>query len=463
VIHGLQFRLILAFVLVVVVTISAVFVFVAWTSWKQIQQYEERNIAVRTERAKFVLVRFYQSNGSWDGIQPLVEQLGTMEEERIVLVSTGGVVVADSEREVIGKKYQSSQGGIPLYLPIIRLPFRGYDSSDNSQASPDPANLFGTLYISPHNTPDTLTILLSSYINRFLLWGGIIAIALSVIIAFLLSRRILSPIRALTGTARKLGRGDFSERVQVKDRGEVGDLARTFNSMADDIERTEKLRRNMVADVAHEIRTPLSNVAGYLEAIRDDVIKPEPAIISSLSEEVDLLSRLVNDLQVLALADAGELGLVRQGEDMTQLIEQAIKAIQIKAADKGLKITTEIAPELPPVNIDYHRISQVLHNLLANAIAHTPSGGNIAVSAARSGQWVEVSVTDNGEGIPAEDMPNIFERFYRVDKSRSRPGGGSGLGLTIAKRMVEAHGGTITVQSEKGKGSRFSFTIPVES
>jgi signal transduction histidine kinase len=215
--------------------------------------------------------------------------------------------------------------------------------------------------------------------------------------------------------------------------------------------------------IFHEIRTPLSNVAGYLEAIRDDVIKPDPATIASLSEEVDLLSRLVNDLQVLALADAGELTLVRQGEDIAQLIDQSLKAIRIKAAEKGVDLSAEIAPDLLPVNIDYHRISQVLHNLLANAITHTPSGGKVVVSAGRKDQGVEVSVTDNGEGIPAEDLPNMFERFYRVDKSRSRPGGGSGLGLTIAKRMVEAHGGTIAVQSDLGKGSRFSFTIPIEA
>jgi methyl-accepting chemotaxis protein len=210
VIHRLQFRLILAFVLVIVVTIAAVFVFVAWTTWKQIQQYEERNIQVRTERAKFVLSRFYLSSGSWEGIQPLVEQLSTMEEERIILVGTDGLVAADSEQQVTGKRYQTSQNGISLYLPVIRSPFNRPDTFTDSENLPDPANLFGTLYIIPKNQPDTLTILLSSYINRFLLWGGIIAIALAIFIAFFLSRRILSPIRALTGTARRLGQGDFS-------------------------------------------------------------------------------------------------------------------------------------------------------------------------------------------------------------------------------------------------------------
>jgi signal transduction histidine kinase len=462
VIHGLQFRLILSFILVIVITICAVFIFVAWTTWNQIKLYEQQTTEIRTGRAKMVLTRYYVANRGWDGIQPVIEQLSTMEEEHIVLVGTDDVVVADSQAELVGKTYQTSAAGIPLYFAVSRFPFERALPRPGDAPAPETTYLCGTLYITPQNPPNTLAIVLSSSINRFLLWSGILAIAVAVILAFLLSRRILQPIRALTITARKLGLGDFSQRVQVKDKGEVGELARTFNSMADDIERTEKLRRNMVADVAHELRTPLSNVAGYLEAIRDGLVQPDTATIASLSEETDLLSRLVNDLQILALADAGQLNLMRQGESLIQLIEQSVKALQIKATEKGLNLSASLSPDLPPVNIDYHRISQVLHNLLANAITHTPSGGNITVTAQNQGQWVEVNVTDNGEGIPAEDMGNLFERFYRVDKSRSRPGGGSGLGLTIAKRMIEAHGGIISVKSELGKGSTFTFTLPVE-
>jgi signal transduction histidine kinase len=461
VIHSLQLRLVLAFLLVIVVTTGSVFSFIAWTTWKQIQQYEERTGQLRTQRATFVISRFYlANNGNWSGIQPLIEQLGTMEEERIILVDANNITVADSQGDLLGKEYRTSEEGIPLYFPVIRVPFSGPASSNPT--APNPRNLFGTLYIYPQNSPNALTILLSSYINRYLLWGGLIAIAIALIITFILSRRILSPIRALTTTAKRLGQGDFSQRVHVKDRGEVRELAETFNSMASDIERTEKLRRNMVADVAHELRTPLSNVAGYLEAIRDDVIKPDIAVIASLSEEVDLLSRLVDDLQELALADAGELKLIRQPEDLSQLIEQSIKAIQIKLKDKGLEVSVDITDSLPLVNIDYHRISQVFRNLLANAITHTASGGKITVSARPENKWVRVSIEDTGEGIPPGDLPNMFERFYRVDKSRARAAGGSGLGLTIAKRLVEAHGGTISVKSELGKGSCFSFTIPVE-
>jgi signal transduction histidine kinase len=287
------------------------------------------------------------------------------------------------------------------------------------------------------------------------------AVAIAVAITFFLSRRILAPVKALTSAAKRLGRGDFSQRVQVKDRSELGELGRAFNAMTSDLERTEKLRRNMVADVAHELRTPLSNVRGYLEAIRDGVIKPDANTIRSLSEEAMLLSRLVDDLQDLALAEAGELKLVCQTEDVSELVNQTVATVQAQATAKGLSVSIDLSDRLPPVNIDYHRISQVLRNLLENAVAHTAKGGSITVAAKPQDNWVEVSVTDTGEGIPADDLPNIFERFYRVDKSRARATGGSGLGLTIAKRLVEAHGGKIKVQSELGKGSRFSFTIPV--
>ncbi|MEA3254097.1 MAG: ATP-binding protein, partial [Chloroflexota bacterium] len=247
---------------------------------------------------------------------------------------------------------------------------------------------------------------------------------------------------------------------QVKDRSEVGELAQTFNSMAGELEKAEQLRRNMVADIAHELRTPLSNIRGYLEAVRDGVVKPDVDTIQSIDEEAVLLSRLVDDLQELSLAEAGELKLVRQSENIAELIKQTVAAVQAQAVARGVSVSIDLPDELPAVNIDSRRISQVLRNLLENAVAHTDKGDTITVIARQQGGWIEIAVIDTGEGIPADDLPNIFERFYRVDKSRTRATGGTGLGLTIARRLVEAHGGKIEVQSEPGKGSRFSFTVP---
>jgi signal transduction histidine kinase len=289
-----------------------------------------------------------------------------------------------------------------------------------------------------------------------------VAITIALVITFFMSRKILAPIKALTVTAQQLGKGEFSRRIEIQDKGELGKLAHAFNSMASDLEQVEQLRRNMIADAAHELRTPLSNVRGYLEAISDGVITPDDNIIRSLDEEVMLLSRLVDDLHELSLAEAGELKLERQREDIDRLVKQITTAIQPQISEKGLLLAIDVPDKLPPVNIDSHRIGQVLRNLLKNAVVHSNRGDSITITARQQTDQIEVSVIDTGEGIPDEDLTKIFERYYRIDKSRTRASGGSGLGLTIARRLVEAHGGNIRVESTPGKGSCFTFTVPVD-
>jgi signal transduction histidine kinase len=360
------------------------------------------------------------------------------------LVGVNGTVIADSQGELLGKNYTDSPDS-PIELYWFTALLGKVYISLNPEAEP---------YIAPFRR-------LSTSINRSLLLGGSLAIVIALLLTFILSRRMSSPIGVLAKAARRLGQGDLSQRVQLQGKGEVEMLAQAFNSMAADLEHAEQLRRNLIADVAHELRTPLSNIQGYLEAIRDRVMKPNAATIRSLNEEAALLSRLVNELQELSLAEAGELKLVYQAEDITKLLKQAVTPWQPKVAAKEISLSLDLPDNLPLVNIDWQRVNEVLHNLLENAVAYTHKGGTINVAAITQGDWVEVCVSDTGEGIPAEDLPHIFERFYRVDKSRARATGGSGLGLTIAKRLVEAHGGKITVQSELGKGSRFSFTLPI--
>ena len=230
--------------------------------------------------------------------------------------------------------------------------------------------------------------------------------------------------------------------------------------MATELEQAEERRRNLIADVTHELKTPVSDIRSYLEAIHDGLMQPTQSNLDSVYEDIILLSRLINDLQLLALADAGELNLVYQPDNIAPVITGAVASVQPRANIKGVSLKVALPETLPPVEIDSQRISQVLYNLLDNALRHTPPGGEITVAAIEKNGSLEVSVSDNGEGIPEEDLPHMFERFYRVDKSRAKATGGNGLGLTIAKRLIEAHGGKISVQSELDKGSRFSFTIP---
>ncbi|MFC2011329.1 sensor histidine kinase [Chloroflexota bacterium] len=464
-IHNLRFRLLVAFTLVILVAVGAVYFFVSHTAGGEIRRYSEQNEHVRFSRVGFELYRYYREYGRWEGIQPDVEQWGSLYGRRIILTNASGTVVADSEGELLGQQYHPDVPG--RRLSVTREEGTTgmlYISPELPSEFPSPLEEGSSMvpYISlkpPPGFPSPLS--LYQAVGRFLLWGALLAVAIALLFTFFLSRPIIAPVKTLTLAARRLGQGDLSQRVQFKDEGEMKQLAQAFNSMASDLERTEKLRRNMVADAAHELRTPLSNIGGYLEAIHDGVVAPDTATIHSLHEEVILLSRLVDDLQELALADADELKMVPKAENIAESIHQAVAGMRVQAAAKEMSLSIDLPGKLPEVNIDAHRISQVLRNLLENAIAHTGNGGSITVAAKKHDNWIKVSVTDNGEGIPAEDLPNIFERFYRVDKSRARATGGHGLGLTIAKRLVEAHGGKIEVNSEPGRGSSFNFTLPV--
>jgi len=255
--------------------------------------------------------------------------------------------------------------------------------------------------------------------------------------------------------------GDLSQRVVNLPDDEIGELGHAFNSMADALARAENLRRNMVSDVAHELRTPLTNIRGYLEALRDGVVQPNSAVVDSLYEEALTLNRLIDDLQEISLADAGQLKLEPRMVAVAPLIERVLNAMQAEAAAKKIALASDVPADLPAVSADPERVGQVLRNLLANALAYTPEQGSVSVSARSAGACVEVSIVDTGIGVAPEDLLLVFERFYRVDKSRARQTGGTGLGLAIVKNLVEAHGGRVWAQSTPGAGSTFTFSLPV--
>lgn len=467
--HSLTFRLMASFALVIIVVLGTVFFFTYQTTRGEISRIGERLQTAQDRRVETELARYYQFAKTWDGVQPQLVQWSNLYNLRIILTDNAGIVLADSDGKLTGTQYTSKEPGQPVITYTPRS--GGFLRVGQATAAPDQtaapvmgANAAGILYLIHGDTANinraSLQITYNT-IGRFFLWGSLLAVAIALLLTFILSRRILAPVKALASATREFGKGDFSHRVDFKDRGEMGELSRSFNAMADDLERNERLRRNMVADVAHELRTPLSNLRGYLEAISDGLVKPDEAGIHSLSEEVSSLSRLIDDLQELSLADAGELRLIFQPEDISRLIRETVTALQAKAAAKDLTMSASLPATLPEVNIDAHRIKQVLYNLLDNAVAHTGPEGRITVTAWEEEDRVNVSVADTGEGIPAEDLPLIFERFYRVDKSRTRSTGGTGLGLTIVKRLVEAHGGRIDVRSKPGQGATFTLSVPV--
>ncbi len=295
------------------------------------------------------------------------------------------------------------------------------------------------------------------------------ALAVAVAAAFLtalavsvfVTRRIVAPIQAMAQASVRIAAGQYRERVPVPSADELGQLAAHFNRMAESLEQVEARRRDLIADVAHELRTPLASIAGYMEGLLDGVIPPEPETFHRVHREAVRLQRLVDDLQELSRAEAGQVLLRPRRAEARELVEAAVTRLRPQFEGKGVVLKAEIVPGLPPVLVDPDRIGQVLTNLLGNALQYTPAGGTVTVRAGREGDRVAIAVADTGIGIAAEHLPHVFDRFYRVDRSRARASGGSGIGLTIVRHLVEALGGSVRAESAGlDRGSTFTVTLP---
>jgi len=284
-------------------------------------------------------------------------------------------------------------------------------------------------------------------------------VALGVIlVALLLSRAVLRPVRALTSAVRGLGEGDLARRVPVSGRDEIAQLGGAFNRMAGSIQAGEESQRRLTGDIAHELRTPLANLRGYLEALQDGVVDPTPELFESLHEEVMLQQRIVDDLQDLALAEAGALTYHRAPTELGALLD-VVRTAHRTRAELGSTILELDAPEPVWVDADADRLRQVLANLVGNALRATASGGTVTLALIRHGDLAVVQVRDTGTGIPADDLPHLFDRFWRADPARGRATGGSGLGLAIARQIVTDHRGTIDVESTPGVGTTFTVVL----
>jgi histidine kinase len=285
----------------------------------------------------------------------------------------------------------------------------------------------------------------------------------AILLSAVLSRRILAPVRTLTNASQHIAEGNYDERVQISGSDEIAQLATRFNLMAAQLEEVENMRRQLIGDVTHELRTPLTSIKGYMEGLVDGVLPSTPETFNEIHREADRLSRLVDDLQELSRVEAKAYSLEFRPVPVSHLIQTILKRLSPQAAAKTIKLQATLPPDLPPVEADEDRITQVLVNLVSNAIQYTPEGGQIRISAAPQADQVLISVNDSGIGIPPEHIANLFTRFYRVDKSRSRSaGGGSGIGLTIAKYLVEAHGGRIWAESKgEGQGSTLTFSLNI--
>ncbi len=302
---------------------------------------------------------------------------------------------------------------------------------------------------------------------RSLYLGAMVAGGFGLVIGLVLSRAIADPLKRLTHTVQQISSGNFQERAQVTGGGrEIADLTRAVNVMAKNLQATERMRRRLMADITHELRTPLSIIQGNLEGMLDGVVEPNQQHIASIYDESLRLSRLVNNLRDLALADVGQLKLDRRPVNLKEVVRKACQLLRPVAEEKRITLDMDLPAELPQVSADQDRLHQVLYNLLTNSLRYTPEGGKVRLTVRVLGEGsgkesILVQVADTGVGIPPTDLPHIFNHFYRADESRARASGGTGIGLAIVKQLVEAHGGRVWAESEPGKGSTFSFTVPV--
>ena len=305
-------------------------------------------------------------------------------------------------------------------------------------------------------------------VNESLIFSAAAASIAAVIVSIFVSRQVIAPIRRIMLASQRIADGKYGERVQIpetligRELDELGQMSVSFNQMADKLEKAEDLRQQLIGDIAPELRTPLSTIKGFMEGLMDDVLPAGDETYLQVHQEAERLQRLVGDLQDLNRVEAGVINLERKPAIVKDLLASTIKRLERQFEEKGVTIDLELEDDLPQITIDPDRIGQVLLNIVGNSLQYTPPGGKVTITAQEKDQEIHLAVKDTGIGIATDDLPSVFTRFFRVDKSRSRVGGGSGIGLTISKHLVEAHSGSITAESEGlGKGSTFIISLPI--
>jgi signal transduction histidine kinase len=464
-VNRLRLQLILAFTLVVLVAVGAIAVLFMRTTSSQFRQYITHSGMQASGSGLQELVAYYEQNGSWDGVGSLLGQMVFLGEAEtglgsgtawhltrpggqldVLLADANGQIVYDSSGQSVGRKLRSQERS--QALPITP------NGSDEA---------IGYLLLALPSGPDPLGRLEQQFLDhmqQILVTGAALAVVVGMALGVLLSRSLTAPLQRLAAAARAVAAGDLTHRVRVEGSTEMVEVARAFNEMTAALAESERQRKNMVADVAHELRTPLSVVQGNLRAILDGVYPLDHGEIARVYDETRLLSRLVDDLRELALADAGQLRLLVRPTDLRPVIRSTIENLAPAAEAGEVALGSDLPDSLPAALADPGRVAEVLRNLVVNALRHTEPGGSVTVTACPADEAVEIAVTDTGDGIAEQDLAHVFERFWKADSARV-PSGSTGLGLSIAQSLVEAQGGHIWAESTPGKGSRFRFALPV--
>jgi signal transduction histidine kinase len=471
-VNRLWVKLTLAFLVVALVAVGLTAALSARATGEEFRQYVVGAGMAAQPAWAAALESYYAQHGTWDGVGSVLAQFSPgagagygpgngrgqamgganmgAGGPNLAVADASGRVVASRTGEMIGEQLPANvlAQGVLLHEPG--------------------GALVGTL-LNVRPAQVVLDSQAQNFLNQVRTSAALSALAavlLALVLGALISQRLAGPLVRLTHAAQGIAGGDLAQRVPLASADassgdEIGQLSAAFNQMAAHLAEAETLRRNLVADVAHELRTPLTVIQGNLQAILDGIYPLDGEQIASLYDETRLLTRLVDDLRELALADAGQLRLERLPVNVTALAQAAVTNFGPAADAGGVHLSLNAASDTPEILGDADRLAQVLRNLIGNALRHTPRGGAITVRVCAERDEVVVTVADTGQGIAAADLPHVFDRFYRGDKSRSRAGGGAGLGLAIVRQLVTAHGGQINVESTLGAGAVFTVRLPV--
>jgi len=406
------------------------------------------------------LARYYEERGTWEGIQVALVRL----RERGPRWREGEVDAPGGPPRMIDFRIADAQGqvvGDTRGLPRGVVSRGDLDNAVPIEVNGETVGYLLPVLRSPPDWPlDASQAAFLSRVRRTLWIGAAAALSVALVVGGLLFRSITAPLRELTAASEAIAEGDLSARADVEGEDEIAQLADAFNSMAESLHRMEKARRSQTADIAHELRTPLTVLQGTLEAMLDDVYPTDRENLAAALSQTHTLSRLIEDLRLLALADAGKLHLEKDSLDLQGFLSEVVEAYQPQAREQGIALRLDMPLTLPPVSVDRDRLAQVMGNLLSNSLHYVPRGGRVEVGAERGDDEILVSVIDDGPGVRPENLSRLFERFWRADPARRRATGGTGLGLSIARYIVEAHGGRIWAEETPGGGLTIRFSLP---
>jgi signal transduction histidine kinase len=456
--RSITVKLVLSFLGISLVSVLLIVTFARYTTDREFRRFTATN-----DRSTLIvtLQDYYVAHGSWNGIDEAQlftrypAPAGNMPPRPynpMTVTDRSGTVLRAGSSFRLGDRVPAAeiQHGTPIQIDGRTVGYLIFSQPPFDANSPERAFLNRTA--------------------QFLLYSALGTVALALLLAILLSRTLTHPIRDLTQATHAVSQGELSQQVPIRSQDELGELGKAFNKMSAELSRSINARRQMTADIAHELRTPLSLILGHAEAVHDGVLPPTPENFEIIREEATRLENLVNDLRLLSLADAGELSISPQTVEPERLLREVAAHYQYQTQQKNIRLELKVGSPLSSIDVDPGRMIQVLTNILDNAFRHTPEGGEIILSARDVNDKVELAVRDSGPGLQAEELERIFERFYRTDASRQREAdGGSGLGLAIAKSIVQAHGGQLSAQSdivpegEAGNGLKVMIVLPKSS